>query len=148
LAYEFTSHPSSPAGDDGDAPIEPVLEPLFHVDPLPSRVGDPSIPVTNRNRCLEDDDQSIRPVRIKGKNLRESLKSGHRATEGCSMMSHEMFEYESRRTPRRSLRIAPFIVLVALAAYATVVIAALTAPGSAESGTPAGGGIQVVDVVR
>jgi hypothetical protein len=64
------------------------------------------------------------------------------------MMSHEIFEYESQRTPRRSLKIAPFVVLVALAAYATVVIAALTAPGSAESGTSAGGGTEVVEVAR
>lgn len=64
------------------------------------------------------------------------------------MMSHEIFEYESRRAPRRSLRIAPFVVLVALAAYATVVIAALTAPGSAESGSPATSGAQVVEVAR
>ena len=69
-----------------------------------------------------------------------------------AMMSHEffeeMFEYESRRTPRRSLRVAPFVVLVALAAYATVVVAALTAPGSADSGAPDGDRIQVVEVGR
>lgn len=56
------------------------------------------------------------------------------------MMSHEIFEYESRRGPRRSLRFAPFVVLIALAAYATIVVAALTAPSSAESGTPSSSG--------
>lgn len=79
---------------------------------------------------------------------RNFLKVRRVGAENLSMMSHEVFEYQSRRTPRRSLRIAPFVVLVALAAYATIVIAALTAPASAESGSSAGVGVQVVSSAR
>lgn len=89
------------------------------------------------------DERIFRPT-----NVRESLKSKVEPADTWTMMSHEFFEYESRRVPRRSLRIAPFVVLIALAAYATVVIAALTAPGSAESGSPAQSPSQVVEVVR
>jgi hypothetical protein len=64
------------------------------------------------------------------------------------MMSHEVFEYQSRRAPRRSLRLAPFVVLIALAAYATIVVAALTAPGSAESGSSVEPIAQVVASTR
>lgn len=71
-------------------------------------------------------------------NSRELLKFPIRDAENSVMMSHEIFEYDSRRTPRRTLRFAPFVVLVALAAYATIVVAALTAPDSAESGSSAG----------
>jgi hypothetical protein len=64
------------------------------------------------------------------------------------MMSHEVFDYQSRRPSRRSSRIAPFVVLAALAAYATIVVAALTAPGSAESGWPTQTGDQAVSSAR
>lgn len=81
-------------------------------------------------------------------NSRKCLKVGGTGAEDMGMMSHEIFEYESRRAPRRSLRIAPFVVLIALAAYATVVVAALTGPSSAQSGFPAQNHVQVVESSR
>lgn len=51
------------------------------------------------------------------------------------MLSHNVFEFESRPQTRRSLRFAPFVVLVALVLYATVIIAAVTGSPSAESGS-------------
>ncbi len=83
-----------------------------------------------------------------GKSAHNLLKVGVQAADNFTMMSHEIFEYGSRRTPRRSLKVAPFVVLIALAAYATIVVAAVTAPGSAESGSPADSGVQVVEVIR
>lgn len=80
--------------------------------------------------------------------FQDLLKVGGSRAENLVMMSHEVFEYQSRRTPRRTLRIAPFVVLIALAAYATVVVAALTAPSSAESGSPAQPVVQVVESAR
>lgn len=64
------------------------------------------------------------------------------------MLSHEIFEYQSHRAPRRSLRIAPFVVLVALAAYATIIVAALTAPDAAQSGSPTPAGFEVIESTR